>query len=165
MPAIYGNACKIVRGQSYVAITYGLVHEVRVIPAGAGAPSADHPDGRRARGHSGRHTIVETTNFSDKIAYRGSSEHLRLVERFTRTGPDSVEWSSTFDDPHTWATPWTFAMRLSQNDDSQRPFEYACHEGNYAMSHLLAAARAEENDVKNGVVRAAGPTGADEQER
>ena len=113
-----------------------------------------------ARGHwEGNTLVVETTNFTDKIAYRGSSEHLRLVERFTRTGPDSVEWSSTFDDPHTWTTPWTFAMSLSKKDDSQRPFEYACHEGNYAMSHLLAAARAEEKaaaeDAKNGVVRAA----------
>jgi hypothetical protein len=168
MPAIYGNAYEIVQGQGYVAITYEMVHEVRVIPL---APAPHVAPAIRmymgdARGHwEGNTLVVETTNFTDKTAYRGSSEHLRLVERFTRTGPDSVEWSSTFDDSHTWASPWTFAMRLSKKDDSQRPFEYACHEGNYAMSHLLAAARAEENDVKNGVVRPAGPTGADEQER
>jgi hypothetical protein len=168
MPAIYGNAYEIVQGQGYVAITYEMVHEVRVIPL---APAPHVGSTIRmymgdARGHwEGNTLVVETTNFTDKTAYRGSSEHLRLVERFTRTGPDSVEWSSTFDDSHTWATPWTFAMRLSKKDDSQRPFEYACHEGNYAMSHLLAAARAEENDVKNGVVRATRPTGADEQER
>ena len=60
-------------------------------------------------------------------------------------------------------------MRLSKKDDSQRPFEYACHEGNYAMWHILSSARADEKaaaeDAKNGVVRAARPTGADEQER
>jgi hypothetical protein len=168
MPAIYGNAYEIVQGPGYVAITYEMVHEVRVIPL-APAPHAGAAIRMYmgdARGHwEGNTLVVETTNFTDKTAYRGSSEHLRLVERFTRTGPDSVEWSSTFDDPHTWTAPWTFAMRLSKKDDSQRPFEYACHEGNYAMSHLLAAARAEENDAKNGVVRSAGPTGADEQER
>ena len=60
-------------------------------------------------------------------------------------------------------------MNLSRKDDSQRPFEYACHEGNYAMTHLLIAARADEKaaaeDAKNGIVRAARPNGADEQER
>jgi len=171
MPAIYGNAYEIVQGPGYVAITYEMVHEARVIPL----TSAPHPGERirmymgDAKGHwEGNTLVVETTNFTDKIAYRGSSEHLKLTERFTRTGPDSVEWSSTFDDAHTWATPWTFAMTLSRKDDSQRPFEYACHEGNYAMFHLLEAQRAEDKavaeDAKKGIVRAR-TGGTDEGER
>ena len=171
MPAIYGNAYEIVQGQGYVAITYEMVHEARVIPL----TSAPHPGERirmymgDAKGHwEGNTLVVETTNFTDKIAYRGSSEHLKLTERFTRTGPDSVEWSATFDDPHTWATPWTFAMTLTRKDDSQRPFEYACHEGNYAMFHLLEAQRTEdkavEEDAKKGIVRTR-TGGADEGER
>ena len=171
MPAIYGNAYEIVQGPGYVAITYEMVHEARVIPL----TSAPHPGERirmymgDAKGHwEGNTLVVETTNFTDKIAYRGSSEHLKLTERFTRTGPDSVEWSSTFDDSHTWATPWTFAMTLSRKDDSQRPFEYACHEGNYAMFHLLEAQRAEDKavaeDAKKGIVRAR-TGGTDEGER
>jgi hypothetical protein len=87
--------------------------------------------------------VIETTNFTDKTPYRGSSEHLRMVERFTPLGPDTVEWSVTFDDPHTWARPWTFAMNLTR-DEGQPPFEYACHEGNYGLRNILAAARAEE---------------------
>jgi hypothetical protein len=67
-----------------------------------------------------------------------------MTERFTPVAPDAVEWSVTFDDSHTWARPWTFAMNLSKKDDSQRPFEYACNEGNYGMVGILKAARAEE---------------------
>jgi hypothetical protein len=172
MPAIYGNAYEIVQGPGYVVITYEMVHEARVIPL---TPAPHVGEGIRmymgdAKGHwEGSTLVVETTNFTDKIAYRGSSEHLKLTERFTRTGPETVEWSSTFDDPHTWATPWTFAMNLTRKDDSQRPFEYACHEGNYAMFHLLQAARADdkaaEEDAKKGIVRARASGGADEQER
>ena len=67
-----------------------------------------------------------------------------MIERFTPVAADTVEWSATFDDPHTWARPWTFAMDLTKVDDSQQPFEYACHEGNYGIRNILAAARAEE---------------------
>jgi hypothetical protein len=68
---------------------------------------------------------------------------LTLVERFTLTAPDKIEWSVTVDDPSSWARPWTFAMPLTRNDD-EAIFEYACHEGNLAMAHLLSAARKAE---------------------
>jgi hypothetical protein len=172
MPAIYGNAYEILQGPGYVVITYEMVHEARVIPL----TSAPHVNSSirmymgDAKGHwEGNTLVVETTNFTDKTAYRGSSDHLKLTERFTRIAPDKVEWTSTFDDPHTWATPWTFGMNLTRKDDSQRPFEYACHEGNYAMSHLLQAARADdkaaEEDAKKGIVRARTAGGDGEQER
>jgi hypothetical protein len=147
MPAIYGNAYEIVQGPGYVVITYEMVHEARVIPLTPAPHVGDsiHMYMGDAKGHwEGNTLVVETTNFTDKIAYRGSSEHLKLTERFTRTGPETVEWSSTFNDPHTWATPWTFAMNLTRKDDSQRPFEYACHEGNYAMGGILAGACAQD---------------------
>jgi hypothetical protein len=147
MPAIYGNAYEILQGPGYVAIQYEMVHETRIIPLD-GRP---HPGSQvkmymgDARGHwDGNTLIVETTNFTDKTPYRGSSEHLKLTERFKPVAPDVVEWSSTFDDAHTWARPWTFAMNLSKKDDSQRPFEYACNEGNYGMVGILKAARSEE---------------------
>jgi hypothetical protein len=83
-------------------------------------------------------------NFRDENAYRGANAaRLTLVERFTRTAPDQVRWSVTVDDPSTWTRPWTFAMPLTQ-DDSEQLFEYACHEGNYAMVNILSGARAEE---------------------
>ena len=147
MPAIYGNAYEILQGPGYVAIQYEMVHETRIIPLG-GQP---HPGPNiklymgDAKGHwDGNTLVVETTNFTERTAYRGSSEYLKIIERFTPTSPETVEWSSTFDDPHTWTRPWTFAMNLTKKDASQRPFEYACHEGNYGMVGMLDAARAEE---------------------
>ena len=158
MPAIYGNSYRIVQAPGFVAITYEMIHETRVIPLD-GSP---HLPGRLrnwmgdARGHwEGDTLVVETTNFRDETAYRGSNAAtLKIVERFTRIAPDpkerrqgvpvdQVRWSVTLDDPSTWTRPWTFAMPLTV-DDSEQLFEYACHEGNYAMVNILSGARAEE---------------------
>jgi hypothetical protein len=151
MPAIYGNAYEIHQGPGYVAIRYEMVNETRIIPLDARphvSPTIREYVGD-ARGHwDGATLVVDTTNFTDKTAYRGASEYLRMTERFTPIGPNAVEWSVTFDDPHTWTRPWTFAMNLTKVDDSQRPFEYACHEGNYGLTNILAAARAEEKAAK-----------------
>ena len=91
--------------------------------------------------------IANSANFNGLAPYRGSSEHLKLTERFTPLGPDTLEWSVTFEDPHTWERPWTFAMNLI-HDESQPLFEYACHEGNYGLANILSAARAEEAAAK-----------------
>ncbi len=147
MPAIYGNAYQIVQGPGYVAIRYEMIHETRVVPLD-GRP---HPSDRirlfmgDARGHwDGDTLVVETTNFTDRTPYRGSTEHLTLTERFKPVSPDTVEWSVTFDDPHTWTRPWTLAMNLARRPDSQQPFEYACHEGNFGLRNMLSAARTAE---------------------
>jgi hypothetical protein len=96
-----------------------------------------------ARGRfEGNPLVVETTNFNGRVAFRGSSEKLRLVERFTPKSRNVVEWSVTLDDPATWTRPWTFAMNLTMVEEPL--FEYACHEGNYAMRNILGIARAEE---------------------
>jgi hypothetical protein len=147
MPAIYGNAYDISQGPGVVAIRYEMVHEARVIPVNG----ASHPDSAirsymgDARGHfDGDTLVVETTNFNDTVSYRGSSRDLKLTERFTLVATDTVVWSVTFDDPSTWTRPWTFAMNLTRVPVGQGPFEYACHEGNYAMRNLLGSARAAE---------------------
>jgi hypothetical protein len=147
MPAIYGNSYRIHQGPGFVTITYEMVHDTRVIPLDGRSHVANsiRQYVGDARGRwEGNTLVVETTNFTDKTPYRGSSEQLKIVERFTLLGPDTVEWAVTFDDPHTWARPWTFAMNLTKADESQQPFEYACHEGNYGMRNILSAARAEE---------------------
>ena len=102
------------------------------------------------RGHwEGNTLVVETTNFTNKtaIGINGNgtfnSEALRLVERFTPVSPAVVEWKVTVEDPATWTRPWTFALNLTR-DDTQGVFEYACHEGNYAMHNILSA-RARKN--------------------
>ena len=145
MPAIYGNSYEIVQGPGYVAIGYEMVNELRVIPLDGrphvGSTIRAYMGDARGR-FEGASLVVETTNFTDKVPYRGSSDTLRLVERFTPVAPNIVEWSVTFDDPATWARPWTFAMNLTKTGEP--PFEYACHEGNYAMRNILGIARAEE---------------------
>ena len=172
MPAIYGNAYQIHQGPGYVAIRYEMVNETRLIPLDGRAHVASNirlylGD---ARGRfEGSTLVVETTNFTDRTAYRGSSEHLRMIERFKPVSPDTVEWSVTFDDSHTWARPWTFAMNLSKKDDSQQPFEYACHEGNYGMVGILNAGRADDkaadDAARKGITLAPRRGAADEGER
>jgi hypothetical protein len=150
MPVNYGNSYRIVQSPGYVAITYEMVHETRVIPLDGRPPVPGvirqymgEPRGR----WEGDTLVVETTNFRDEPVYRGSNpEALRLIERFTPTSADKLEWSVTVDEPTTWTRAWTFSMPLTRNDD-EAVFEYACHEGNRAMANLLSAARAEEKGL------------------
>ena len=94
---------------------------------------------------------METTNFTDRSVYRGGSPDLKMIERFKPLSASAVDWSVTFDDPHTWVRPWTFTMKLTKKDRSQQVFEYACHEGNYAMPNILSAQRASERAAASGV--------------
>jgi hypothetical protein len=124
-----------------------MVHEARVIRLD-GRPhvgKAIHLDMGDARGHWEDNTlVVDTTNFKDRSAYRNANpDTLRLIERFTRTAPDRVEWSVTVEDSSTWTRSWTFAVPLTVNN-SEPVYEYACHEGNYGLKNILSAARATE---------------------
>jgi len=86
--------------------------------------------------------VVETTNFTDTTLYRGTSDALRLVERFTRTAPDILRYQVTVDDPATLTRAWTVELPARQGDGEI--YEYACHEGNYGLEGILRGARAEE---------------------
>jgi hypothetical protein len=149
LPGNYGNSYEIVQGPGVVAIRYEMVHDTRVValdrrPHTGKAIALDMGD---ARGYfQGDTLVVETTNFKGRSVYRNANpETLRLVERFTRTAPDKVDWSITVDDPATWARPWTFAIPLTMNE-SEPVFEYACHEGNQAIGNILSAARTAEKE-------------------
>jgi len=147
LPGQYGNSYQIVQGPGFVAIRYEMVHETRVIPLDnrerVAAPIRS--DMGVPRGHwEGNTLVVETTNFKARSAYRNANaDTLKLVERFTRTAPDKIEWTVTVDDPTTWSRPWTFAIPLTMNDQ-EAIFEYACHEGNQAIKNILNASRAAE---------------------
>ena len=148
LPGHYGNSYQIVQGPGFVAIRYEMVHDTRIIPLDSrprvgGAIRSDMGD---ARGHwEGNTLVVETTNFKARSAYRNANaDTLKLVERFTRTAADKVEWTVTVDDPSTWSRAWTFTMPLTMNDQ-EAIFEYACHEGNQAIKNILTAARTSES--------------------
>ena len=147
LPGGYGNSYQIVQAPGWVAIRYEMVHDTRLIPVD-GRPHAARAirfDMGDARGHwEGETLVVETTNFRDRSAFRNANaDTLRLIERFTRTAADKIEWAVTVDDPSTWTKPWTFAIPLTAND-TERIMQYECHEGNRALVNILSAARAAE---------------------
>jgi hypothetical protein len=150
IPFIHGNSYEIVQAPGEVSITYEIMHEARVIPLDGRSHvgKAIRLDMGDARGHwEGTTLVVETTNFHPRSAYRNANAAtLHLVERFTRTAADRVEWAVTVDDPMTWTRPWTFAMPLTMNE-REPVLEFACHEGNYALPHILSAARAAEREA------------------
>ena len=95
-------------------------------------------------GHwEGNTLVIETTNFTDKTNFRGSTRNLKLVERLTRVGADTIDYQVTIEDPRTWTRPWTVAFPLKRDPDYVL-YEYACHEGNYALVNMLRASRATE---------------------
>ena len=148
LPGQYGNSYEIVQGPGFVAIRYEMVHDTRVIPLDnrPQVGSQIRSDMGVARGHWEGNTLVfETTNFKARSAYRNANaDRLKIVERFTRTAADRIEWKVTVDDPTTWSQPWTFAIPLTMNDQ-EAIFEYACHEGNQAIKNILNAARSAES--------------------
>src|SRR5258708_6673266 len=118
MPAIYGNSYQIMQSPGYVAISYEMIHETRIIPLDKSPHASANIRSYMgdARGHwEGDTLVVETTNFRDEGIYRNANHAtLKLTERFARTAPNVVKWSVTVDDPSTWTKPWTFSMPLSQ---------------------------------------------------
>jgi hypothetical protein len=145
LPFLHGNSYQIVQTPGAVAIRYEIMHEARMIPLD-GRPHAGSGirlDMGDSRGHwEGESLVVETTNFTERSAYRSARpETLRVIERFRRTSRTTIEWAVTIDDPDTWTRPWTFAMPLTVND-REAVLEFACHEGNYALANILSAARA-----------------------
>ena len=86
--------------------------------------------------------VVETTNYSEKSNFRGSAENFHLAERFTRVGPDTLNWELTFSDSTRWTGSWTVLIALKKTEDPV--FEFACHEGNHAMTGILRGHRTEE---------------------
>jgi hypothetical protein len=150
MPAIYGNAYQILQTPDYVAIRYEMIHETRIIPIdgrpGLGSGIRQYLGDARGR-WDGDTLVVETTNFTDRTHFgynnRYNSRQFRLIERFTPVAPDRLRWEVTFDDPETWTALWTFTMPLTR-DDTQQIYEYACHEGNRGLEHILTGARADD---------------------
>jgi hypothetical protein len=142
---MYNNNMQIVQNPGYVAILNEMYHDVRVIPTD-GRPHLPQ-NMRQWRGDSighweGNTLVVDTTNFTDQTHFRGSSENLHLIERFTRTSKDTVLYQFTVEDPDTWAKPWSAEMVMGPALGVI--YEFACHEGNYGLADILSGARAEE---------------------
>jgi hypothetical protein len=155
MPGPYNGNYQILQVPGYVVIFVEMIHDARIIPLSGSLDGRPHlPSSVRqwmgdSRGHwEGSTLVVDTTNFSDKTRFRGSSEKLHLVERFTRRDADTILYEFTVEDPATYTKPWTAQMTMSKS--AGRIYEYACQEGNYSMVGILSGARAEEAATKGG---------------
>lgn len=143
----YNNSYQIVQNESYVAIVVEMIHDVRIIPITE--KPVLHDNIRQWNGDSrgywvGNTLVVETTNFSDKTMHRyPSSRDTKAVERFTRISDDMIDYQFTIEDPSIYTSSWT-ALRPMPRLDDYTLFEYACHEGNYAMTNILRGERLME---------------------
>jgi len=145
LPGAYNNNYQIVQSPGAVVILAEMIHDARVIPLDQRPhlPSNIRQWMGDSRGHwEGDTLVVDTINFTDRTNFRGSGEHLHLVERFTRLDADTIEYRFTLDDPTTWTKPWTVAYPIVKTDGPI--YEFACHEGNYGLRDILTGARYEE---------------------
>jgi len=156
LPQSYNSNYQIVQAPGYVMVLFELAHDVRIIPLD-GRPHLS-PNTRQWMGDSrgrwdGDTLVVETTNFNGKNPLRGSSENMRVTERFTRMDADTISYKFTIDDESTWTKPWSAELFMQKTIGPL--FEHACHEGNYGLyntlvGHRLEEKRAAEEAAKNG---------------
>jgi len=144
----YNSYLQIVQGPGYVAILQEMIHDVRVIPI----DNRSHVDsnihqwfGNSVGHYEGDTLVVETTNFTDKTAFRGSSDKLRVVEKFKRTDADSIQYEFKVSDPTTWEKSWTAQVAWTKSTGSVI-YEYACQEANYGMRNILSGVRETEKE-------------------
>ena len=147
-PSAYNNVFQLFQTPDHVVILNEMVHDARVVPLDAGdhLPASVRQWRGDSRGHwEGDTLVVETTNFRDETNFRGVTADMHLVERFTRADADTLLYRFTVADPRTYLRPWTAEVPMTL---SRHPtFEYACHEGNYALTGMLGGARAEEREA------------------
>jgi hypothetical protein len=143
----YNNLHQIVQTADHVMIQTEMVHDARIVRM-----NAEHlpPTIRNWMGDSvgrwdGDTLVVDTTNFTGKTRFRNSTENLHVVERFSRLDKNTLLYRFTIEDPQTWTRPWTGEMAWPATNE--RIYEYACHEGNYALGDILRGARLREADA------------------
>jgi hypothetical protein len=149
MPAAYNNNMQLFQTPTHVTIFNEMVHDARIVPLDsrpALGPAIRQWAGSSRGRWDGQTLVVETTNFNDKTRFRGTSDRLRLVERFTRINQDTLLYEFTIDDPATYTRPWTAQVPMAKSSD--KLYEYACHEANYGLAGILSGARYEEQHGK-----------------
>jgi hypothetical protein len=142
LPGPYNNNLQIVQTNGYVVIANEMIHDVRVVPLDGRPhlPSSVRTWLGDPRGRwEGDTLVVESTNFSDKTAVRGTDRNLHLIERFRRVDANTLSYEFTVHNPTAFTQPWTVSLPLTRFDE--QIYEYACHEANYAMEGMLKAAR------------------------
>jgi hypothetical protein len=159
-PAGYNNGYQIIQTPGYVVIVFEMIHETRIIPIDGrpklGAAITQWNGEPRGR-WEGTTLVVESTNYNDKGSIGTSaatgrlrgipqSASMKIVERFTPVGPNTIDYRVTIDDPKVYAKPWTVELPLNR-DDTYQMFEYSCQEGNYAMANSLSYGRKRDREA------------------
>ena len=142
VPSAYNNNVQIVQTPTSVAIVNEMIHSARIVDLTGRAhfpASMKFLTGDSIGKWEGDTLVVDTTNFAIEGGFRGASTGLHLVERFTRVGADALRYEFTVDDPATWTRKWSVSMPMVRS--TEQMFEYACHEGNYALEDVLKGAR------------------------
>jgi hypothetical protein len=151
-PGAYNNNVQLVQTPGYVVILNEMVHSARIVPLDGRPHGTIRQWKGDARGHwDGDTLVVDTINFKSGTNVPGTSANTHLIERFTRTGPDTLRYEFTVDDPVMWTRSWTAVVPMARSEEPI--YEYACHEANYAMPGILGGARAAEKaaaDAKKG---------------
>ena len=175
LPGVYGMSHQILQTKDYVVLRLEMINETRFVPIEGRGAARPHRSaalrtyyGDAVGRWEGDTFVVETTNYkmlaggplNNRMPFRGASEGLKTIERFTRTGPGKLEYSATFEDAAMWTRPWTFSIPWTE-DDTQAIHEYACHEGNYGLRNILAGGR---EDQKRGIEPSNGPAIPPEQQ-
>jgi hypothetical protein len=148
LPAPYNNILEIIQTPTYVVIVQEIIHNARIIPLDGRphiSPNVKQLSGD-SRGHwEGDTLVVETTNYTGRTRFQNSTDALRVVERFTRTGDGDIDYRFTVEDPNTWTRSWSAELPMMKVES--RMFEYACHEGNHDLENILRVARHQEREA------------------
>jgi hypothetical protein len=148
LPVMYNNNYQIVQTPEYVMILVEMVHDARIIRI----DDENLPEhmikwmGDSVGRWEGDTLVVTTKNFHPQQSYRGASESLTVTERFTRVSEEQIVYNFTMDDPAVFTTSWTAEVPMRARPADDKMYEYACHEGNYALPGILAGARIQELD-------------------
>jgi hypothetical protein len=151
LPTGYNNNYEITQAPGMVAILHEEIHEVRLIPLDGrphiGASISQWLGDSRGR-WEGDTLVVETTNFREDATFRFPADPttLKVIERFRRTGPHDIDYQFTVDNPSMYSRAWTATLPMRTSDGMI--FEYACHEGNYSIAHVLEGYRAQEREAE-----------------
>ena len=152
LPVMYNNNYQIVQTPDYVMILVEMVHDARIIPLDK--PHTTHDTEQwmgQSRGRwEGDTLVVETRHFHPQQAFRGAGEHLTITEKFWLESPAKIIYSVTLEDPTVFSQPWTAEIPMRRRPPGEMMYEYACHEGNYAFSGILAGARKLEQLGEQG---------------
>ena len=149
LPGPYNNYMQFFQFKDHVIIFNEMIHDARVVPLD-GRPHLP-PSVRRYLGDSvgrwdGNTLVVDTTNFTDQTNFRGASDRMHLIEKFSRPGAETLLYEFTVEDPTSFTKSWSGAIPMKRTDEQL--YEYACHEGNEAMVGILGGARFEDRQKK-----------------